>query len=49
MIQQLLPIHLAAYILLPENQGVVLTPTFMKEADNFILQKAGQCGFYQWY
>jgi hypothetical protein len=47
--QQVLPIHLAAYILLPVNHDALLTAELQKEADDWVMEKTGPKGFHQWY
>ncbi|RKF84202.1 hypothetical protein GcM1_140007 [Golovinomyces cichoracearum] len=45
MEKQLLPIHLAAYILTPENSETVLLPRFQEQIHDFIRAKYGESSF----
>ena len=47
MRKQLLPVHLAAYILVPENQGAELTRQFAEQLENYLLEKLGDDGYNQ--
>jgi hypothetical protein len=46
---QLLPIHLVAYMLLPQHHDVILMGVFATQVDNFILEKLGIKGFHEFY
>jgi hypothetical protein len=46
---QLQPIHLVAYMLLPENHGIILTNSFAAQVDAFILERLGIQGFHEFY
>jgi hypothetical protein len=46
---QLLPIHLAAYMLIPQHYNVILTDRFTQQVDGFILEQLGTKGFHEFY
>jgi len=48
MPKQLLPIHQAAYMLIPANRGSILTPHFQKQLDDFIIERCSIEGYSQW-
>lgn len=48
MKKQLLPVHLAAYMLTPENREMELTPGFMEKLEEYILMTIGIKGYEQW-
>ena len=48
MRKQLLPVHLAAYMLTPANREMELTPKFMQELEDYILERIGIKGYEQW-
>jgi hypothetical protein len=45
--KQLLPVHLVAYLLIPENQGAKLVDNFNEQADDYILNRCGNKGYSQ--
>jgi len=48
MEKQLLPIHIAAYMLTPENRDALLLPQWREKVDDYIIEKLSDDGYSQW-
>jgi hypothetical protein len=48
MRKQLLPVHLAAYILTPNNREMELTPVFMQQLEEYLINRIWIKGYEQW-